>query len=168
VGDKEVRRNYSWTDREKAYLRENAPEMTTKELAAGLGTLSPTRRSIENVRIRCRNLGIKAKPEGRHHWTEKEDLYLKRNFRKLAYEKIAGEIGVTKKAIEARVHKKQYAAGGAMERATPWMPTMLEPVDGIGKNLYDISCEVWEAGRKVAIEENSDGQLAVFCRGGIL
>jgi hypothetical protein len=155
-----------WTDREKVFLRENAPNMTVKELAAALEPFSPRERSVENVRLQCKRLDVEPKSEGRHQWSKKEEAYLLKYHDKKTAKAIGKKLGIPTKAVAAKKHKMTHRTLGRMKRVTPWTRSMLFIVEELGESIYEVAYDLWQAGKTVEIEENDDGLLAVFCREG--
>lgn len=138
--------------------------MTVKELAEGLKNVSSTARHIENVRMRCKAMDLTPKSaRDYHNWTREEEDYLRKSYNRIGYDKMAAHLGLPKKKVTAKAEKMRLRYG-EMERVTPWMDSMLVKIKDTGKTLYDLSIELFDMGRKVSVEENANGKLAVFSR----
>lgn len=152
-----------WTEEEDAFLRANFAGMTARELNEGLKHISPVERGTENMRHRCKILGFRPKSAGRHVWTGADDDFVMVNRASMTHKEIAMALGVSAVSVNSRAEKLRNGSG-KMKRQTPWMESMVEKIEGLGKSVYEVAHEFWQAGVKVDIEENDDGHMAAFAR----
>jgi hypothetical protein len=149
------------TDGEKKYLQENAAEMTIKVLTVSIQHLSPRPRNEESIRYYCKRLGVRAKSDGRHTWTEAEENKLMPLYKRHGLRKTARLMGLSEKSIQAKVIQRKKAI--RRKQHTPWMASMLDIIEDAGKSIYDLSLELhFQKGKRVEIVENDEGQLALL------
>ena len=148
----------AWTDEMDEFLSNNAKDMTAKELTAGLDALCGMELCVETVRYHCKTLGAKPKSAGRHIWTLDEENFLRDNMGKMVTREIAAKLGLPVDAV----YYKRDKLKRHLKRRTPWMESMVKTVGDTGNTVYGIALELWEAGRRVEVNENRRGELAVF------
>lgn len=152
-----------WSQDEHTFLMNNAASMTAKELNVALVANFGTIHGTENVRHRCKKLGLQIKSAGKHAWTDEEVAFLRENHGDISYADMADALGISLISITCRM-SAITAACGKMKRQTPWMESMVEKIEGLGKSVYEVANEFWQSGVKVDIEENEQGYLAAFAR----
>ncbi len=147
-----------WTDNEKAFVQNNAPAMTIRQLANGL---KDNIRSNGAVWAMCKKLGVNplVSPHQKA-WTDHELQFLKDN-KSMKMKQLCEELGKSYKAVATKLCRTKKLD---MEQVTPWMNTLLEWVKD-KKSIYDLSIELYDNGTIVEIRTNSEGKMALFAKG---
>jgi hypothetical protein len=153
----------AWEEEEEEFLRENGATMTVRELHEGLRPVSDGLKSNETIRAKCKTMGIKPLQDGRRPWTDKEVEFLEKNRNQMSTPELATALNRTYRSVVAKCRVVPAGPEFIMKRITPWMSSMLTPLPGNEKSIYDLSMELYEAGKRVEIVEKGQ-KLALMCK----
>jgi len=156
------RKAQTWTPQQEQLLIEQHEYMTAKELSNALRLRFGVEKKPEAIRARCKKLGFSPMSASRHNWTEEEERFLQMNQDDMTNREIASHLNIPESAVRTKRYKPSMIY--EMKRVTPWHARMLEKIDGLGKSIYDISCELYEAGTLVEVRSDGHGKMAVFSR----
>lgn len=154
-----------WSDAGKQYLVDNAATMTAQELATGVQPLVGDK-TVEAIRSMCKVMGFKPKymlrhKDGKNAWSDEELNYLDINAEKPITE-LMRHLGRPYKSITSKLFALRNTSEG-MKQVTPFMDTMVETIPDLGISIYELSCELYNSGKRVEVKQRRDAKMALFC-----
>lgn len=169
----------AWEKEEESFLRENGASMTVRELRKGLEPVSESllsyAKSASNIRGKCKAMGIEPLSDGKRAWTLSDYRFLEENKNHMSNAAMAAALDRSYRSVVAKCRVEGAAKEFEMKQVTPWMPSMLKSVPtkgktGKGKSIFDLSVEMYRAGKIVEIVERSQRvenkkvtQMALMC-----
>lgn len=105
-----------WTQEELDFMKENAYELTNKQIAKKLN------RSLGSVALKMCDLGYKRRNK-RKPWTEEEIQFICNNINKMTYVKMGSELGRTSECVRAKAKQlgvRELHNLSNIDRFRPW------------------------------------------------
>lgn len=151
------------TPDEEAFLIENGPHMTVREVRDAMATISPCPRVLGSIRSSLQCRGITPKKAIRR-WSDDDRAYLEKYYRDKPAQEIADHLGVSKGSVYAHAFtygiSKSHSGSRNYERfkrMTKWRLSLMDILDKAAELDSDPYTEV-------DIKTNRKGKMAVYAR----
>jgi hypothetical protein len=106
--------------------------------------------------------GISLETRQKHKWLPEEEAYIRKSYGKKKTSVMSRELDRPYRIVSAKVHRLfPQPKSGEWKIITPWMSSMLERIENIGKSIYDLSLELHEQKIPVEIVEDGNGMMAL-------